>query len=548
MPSDRWESRAALAFLCVAAAIASPASAQTQTGLRRLGAPPPSGLPSVSAGARQQLTPEPPPEQKPLMRGALETTEPRVTGAANYGAPRKRIAAPRVYPPRRGLSPPPFSPKNALPALEPYRASAVAKRAAKLRRTMQPGPPEEPPPTTVAAIPTIKVKPRPKLETNPYDPIGVGVGSLRLSPFVEAGFGYDDNPNRLGGAHRGSKLLRGDAGFDLKSDWSQHELLANLRVGYSEYVDYSAANRPDGAGALTARYDVTRDTQLDLKARFSLDTQRPGAPAISSGLPNVAVINRPIIFGAQVAPGVTHRFNRLEVSLRGTFDRVIYENARYSDGTSLDLARTSYNGYGGGGRVSYELTPDLKPFVEGNFDWRVHDSLTDPFDYRRDSRGFAARGGAKVNFSELLKGEASGGYAERTYDDPRLPKLRGPTIDASLIYTPSALTTVKLTAGTTLNETTTPGASGMLQRSFGVQISHDLLRNLNVTAQGAYLTNDYQGADISQRGYTAGVKLTYRITRSIALRGSFSHEQLSGGASSADYTANVYLVGLRFQL
>lgn len=548
MPSDRWESRAVLALLCVAAAIASPAAAQTQTGLRRLGAPPPAALPSVSAGAQQQLIPDLPPEQKPLMRGALEAREPRVSTSANYGAPRKRVALPRPYPPRRGASPPPFSPKNALPALQPYAASAVAKRAMRLRRGALPAPLEPPPPPTVAAVPTIKMKGKPKLERNPYDPLGVGVGSLRLSPFVEAGFGYDDNPNRLGGAHRGSKLLRGDAGLDLKSDWSQHELRANLRMGYSEYLDYSAANRPDGAGTLTARYDVTHDTQLDLKARFSLDTQRPGAPAISSGLPNVTVLNRPIIAGIQVAPGITHRFNRLEVSLRGAYDRVIYENARYSDGTSLDLARTNYNGYGGGGRISYELTPDLKPFVEGNYDWRVHDSRVDPYDYLRDSRGFAARGGAQVNFSELLKGEASGGYAERSYEDRRLPKLRGPTIDASLIYTPSALTTVKLTAGTTLNETTTPGASGMLQRSFTAQISHDLFRNLNVTAQGSYLTNDYQGADISQRGYTAGVKLTYRITRSIALRGSFSHEQLSGGSSGADYTANVYLVGLRFQL
>jgi hypothetical protein len=45
-----------------------------------------------------------------------------------------------------------------------------------------------------------------------------------------------------------------------------------------------------------------------------------------------------------------------------------------------------------------------------------------------------------------------------------------------------------------------------------------------------------------------GVKLDYKITRTISLRGSFMHELLDSTFANADYTANVYLVGLRFQL
>lgn len=557
MPSDRFESRAVLTALCIAlaATTAGPADAQSLNRLRPArNAPlaplaPPAPLAPLSRPAPplRQLDVEIPPDRAPLMRGTLSEKEPRISGAANYGAPVPRTKLPRPYPPRRIGAPPPFAPRNALPPLEPYRTSAQGRRAARLRPT-QPPLPAPPPPVTVAVEPTIKTKPKPKLEDKPFDPIGVGIGSLRLTPFVEASGGYDDNPNRLSGPHRGSKLFRGDGGFALKSEWSRHELIANLRMGYSEYFDYPVANRPDGSGSFTGRYDVTRDTALDLKGRFYLDTLRPGAPAIASGLPTVTVTNRPIVFGASIAPGVTHRFNRLEVSLRGTFERVMYENARYSDGSTLDLARTSYNAYGGGGRISYELTPDLKPFVDGAVDWREHDKPLDVNNFLRDNRGFSVRGGAAVNLSELLKGEASGGYAERDYQDPRLPKLRGPTVDASLIYTPSALTTLTLRGATTLNETTLSGAAGVLTRSISAQLSHDLMRNLNVTALGTYFRNDYQGADLSERGYSAGVKLEYKVTRSISLRGSFIHERLDSTADNADYTANVYLIGLRFQL
>lgn len=535
-----------MSALAAATALTAPAAAQSAGAANRTRPLPPLAAPAPSSAQLGLSVPE---GRAPAFRGALADKDAPPSTAANYGAPRPKVKLPKPYPPRRALYPPPFSPRNPLPALEPYRTSAVARAAARLRPARLPAS-LPPPPVTVAVEPVIKAKPRPRLEPKPYEPLGVGVGSLRLSPFIEGAYGYDSNPNRLSASFRprGSQLLRGDAGFALKSDWERHSLTANLRMGYSEYFDVPAANRPDGIGDFAARYDVTRDTALTLGGRFSLDTQRPGAPAISSGVPGVTVIGRPLIFSYGVSPGVTQKFNRLELSLRGAFDRTTYEDARYSDGAILNLSRSDYNAYGVSGRVAYELTPDLKPFVDATVDKRVLDAQTDVNGYRRNSVGLALRGGASVSISELLKGEASGGYAERAYDDPRLMKLRGPTIDAALIYTPTPLTTVTLRGTTTLNETLFAGAAGTLSRTLSAQVSHDLMRNLTVTAIGSYFTNNFQGANLKERGFSAGVKLEYKITRSIAIRGSYAYERLKASTGAYDYTANVFLIGLRFQL
>jgi len=536
--------------VALAALAAAPAGAQTRPRASVEKRQPP--LPPLSRPAPplRQLGLEIPPDPAPLMRRTQPEVDPRVSGAANYGAPIKKQKLPKPYPPRRIGLPKPFSPQTPLPPLEPYKTSAIARQALKLRPTTQPPLPAPPPPVTVAVEPTIKVKPKPRVEEKPYDAIGVGVGSMRLFPYVEATGGYDDNPNRLAPQFnpKASKLFRAEGGFALKSQWTRHSLSAELRGGYSEYFDYQLASRPDAKGALTGRYDVTGDTSLDLNGALSLDTIRPGAPALYSGVQTVTVVNRPIVFGVSAAPGVTHRFNRLEVSLRGTFERVFYENTHYSNGDELDLSRTSYDGYGGGGRVSYEVTPDLKPFIDGGYTWRVHDKPTDFNGFYRDSNGFNLRGGAAFNVTDLVKGEVSGGYAERHYADWRLPPLRGPVIDAALIYTPSALTTITLRGSTSLNETTLANASGVLTRNVSLQLSHDLLRNLNVSLLGSYFFNNYQGADVIERGGSVGVKLDYRVTRSISLRGSYMHEVLNTTFPNADYTANVYLVGLRFQL
>ena len=64
-----------------------------------------------------------------------------------------------------------------------------------------------------------------------------------------------------------------------------------------------------------------------------------------------------------------------------------------------------------------------------------------------------AGAGATYQVTSLITGEASAGYGERKYQDPRLSNLTGPLVDASLIYTPTPLTKVTLRGTTSFDET-----------------------------------------------------------------------------------------------
>ncbi|MGA9599565.1 MAG: outer membrane beta-barrel protein [Methylocystis sp.] len=518
-------------------------------------APPAPPLFRTDAGA---TSPQASPSSDEL-RGSLPGSAPR------EDEPRQKIRSLKPYPPPRLHAGEPRRFKHDLPPLEAYKTSAVARRALRLRRA--PADPareaqrksREAAPPSVAALPTLKAKPKPKPDPEPYGLLGIGVGSMRFSPFIETSGGYDTNPNRLpaytgGGAPPNvynspvpSSLLRVDTGMKLRSDWARDDFKADLRLGYVDYLDNQPASRPDGAGSLIGRYDVTWDTAIDWLGRFWLDTQRPGAPALSSGLPNVTVTNRPIVLTAGTSLGVTQKFGRLDVSLRGAYDRAIFQNAAYTDGSTLNLASTDYNDYGLLGEVGYELTPDVKPFLKAAYDSRIHDSYLDPYGYARDSTGFLARGGVKLKFSELLTGEAAVGYAAREYCDPRLPPVSTPTLDGALVYTPNALTTMTLRMATTINETTLQGASAQVTHSLGFEIAHDLFRNLRFTPLGNFFENNYVGSSTVERGYNLGAKIDYKITRSIALKASYSHERLNSTAQNSNYQAEVFMAGVRVQ-
>jgi hypothetical protein len=101
--------------------------------------------------------------------------------------------------------------------------------------------------------------------------------------------------------------------------------------------------------------------------------------------------------------------------------------------------------------------PGIKPFVEAGYDTRIHDLQVDRAGLQRDSTGWTVKAGSTFAFYRLLTGEIAIGYIQRDYVDPTLQPLRGPSLDASLIYAFSALTNVKLIASTVASETTVLG-------------------------------------------------------------------------------------------
>ncbi|MCB1542702.1 MAG: outer membrane beta-barrel protein [Rhodoblastus sp.] len=478
------------------------------------------------------------------------TGDPAPGSTINYGKPRKPPKLPKPYPPARTGKPP-------LPQLEPYKNSYVLRRQSR-QRAIDDRQALQPPPTGVAVVPTIPAKRAKPPEASPFEPTGVDVGSLRLKPYIEGAFGYDTNPGRVHNPSKGSTLGRVDAGVAFESMWSVHSLKGELRAGYADYLQIKNVNRPDATAKVDGRIDVTRDSSFDYGGAANVTTIRAGSPEIQPGSTNISSTNQPISWNTSGYLGATHRFNRLELSLRGSIERAETGDATFSDGSIQQLHLNDYTTVGVRPRVSYEVSPRFKPFVEATIDQRTYDHAADVNGFRRNSHGYALRAGATFEIDGKLKGEASGGYVEREYADPRLVRLRGPTFDAALIYTATPLTTVTLRGSTTTNETTVPNASGAITRKAQVEIAHDLLRNLKITGQASYQVTSYQGENIAssftgsstglnERTINAGVKAEYSLTRTVVVKASYAFERLKTTVTGADYTANIFLLGLRLQ-
>src|SRR6202022_2372181 len=228
-------------------------------------------------------------------------------------------------------------------------------------------------------------------------------------------------------------------------------------------------------------------------------------------------------------------------------DRTVYQFSKLTDGTSTSNDDRNFNQFGGVGRVSYDLLPGLKPFAEIEGDSRVHDVKLDRSGYARESAGGYVEAGSSFEFTRLLTGEISVGYAARDYVDPRLNRLEGLLVASSLTWTATPLTTAKFYSTTSIDETTLAGTSGVLTHTYTVEVDHDFRRWLTAIGKFTWGSLDYQGDNRRDKIYSAWSDLFYKITSNSWVKGTLRRDWLDSNITGNSTNSTVVMLGVRLQ-
>ena len=401
--------------------------------------------------------------------------------------------------------------------------------------------PPDPPPLTAIQKKLLAAHRRELRDADAYEPLGLRLGSVYVSPAIEQSVGYDSNPGEVQGG-KGSRALRTDAEVKLRSDWSSDELTGDLRGSYFYFPDVRGADRPDGDGKLDLRLDATKDFDILTEIRGSLTTQQPD----SVNLP-VATKSRPLVYGYGTSVAVNYHPGYWHFTLRGNIDRAEYANAALLDGTVIDQSDRDLTQYELRARLGYDASPSFRPFIEARADTRQYDRAFDFSGFARTSDGVAGLVGTGIEFTRTLTGEIAAGYGHRGYEDVRLKDLSGPLTEASLTWAVTPLTTITLKNSTQFVETTLAGSPGALERQIGLEISHALLRNFIITGGIGWTRDHYETNVETDTSFTAGLRAQWKLNRNLVIKASFLHTHEISNVPGRGYGENLYLIGARFQ-
>ena len=372
----------------------------------------------------------------------------------------------------------------------------------------------------------------------PYDPIGIRIGSFVLFPEAELGGSWYSNVLR-------SSTPQSDYAFDFRpsarlvSDWKRHALEFRAGSTLSFFNELDSENDKAYQFEARGKLDFTRRTNL--QAFVSRDVSQESRSAIDAN----AAGDRADLTLDRAGATLTHRFNRLSLQLRGSV-----ADYKYSDvdvgGVTQSNADRDYTATEETVRASWEFKPTLTGFVEVAVNQRRYDVAAQSDGIIRDSDGQRYRVGVSFgSTSKILRGEMALGYGIQTPQDDRLQPIEGIILDANVAWRLSELTTLSFNARSDVSETTTAGSGGVFTRSAGVELRHAFRRHLIGTAGITYTDQDYQGVDIDENEWRGDLGVEYYLSREATLFSRYRHTIFDSTSVDADYTSDEIHFGMK---
>jgi hypothetical protein len=315
-----------------------------------------------------------------------------------------------------------------------------------------------------------------------------------------------------------------------------HALNAFVTADIARFADNSSENTNDWRAGFDGRFDIDRSMNLSGGFKYEdlhEDRSSPDQTGAAEPVPYTRL-------GPQAK--LTKRFNRLNIQLGGELLDYNYDDVPTRIGTTLDMDDRDRMEGRGTVRLGYKIGPRYEAFVRGEYNNRNYDDSADDNGVDRDSKGWETVAGVAIDFGGITFGNVFLGYLRQEFDDPALPNISGLSFGGDLTWNITRLTTVKLAASRTVEETTLSGAAGAFSSRAGVTVDHELLRNLILSAEAEYRNNDYKGIDREDDIGRLGIGANYLLNRYLKLQVHADHIRRESNAVDGDYSSNRALI------
>ena len=379
---------------------------------------------------------------------------------------------------------------------------------------------------------------RQQVADNPYEPVGIGSGGLRLYPSLTIGGVTTSNVGRS------ASKAEADTGLNLRpvlrveSDWVRHSLTANASGDFDFYTGRNDLNSRDINMSQQLRLDIRRGTTGDIESSYVLSQsglEDSNVPATAIGYQTEHTL--------QSAGAVTHDFGPVETRVRAGAILRLFEDVKLQGGGTQSNADRDYVEPSLALRLTYSDPPIVKPYVEMAYAPRIHHLTQDRNGLHRDSDGYTGSLGLRLDSGPIWTGDLALTYLHRNYEDPVLASNSALGLAGNLTWSPSEITRIVASFGTALSETTSATSSGSRSWTAGINATHDIRDNITVSAgMGLELEKSNGGSDVIT--YDANIGLAWKLNPALAWTAAYDFSWLDAEGKTRDYTEHRVTAGV----
>lgn len=285
------------------------------------------------------------------------------------------------------------------------------------------------------------------------------------------------------------------------------------------------------------------DALTRLNSSINIDLSQGDASA--PGVPN-NVVQLPLQISARGEAGIERQFGRFGLLGSLQLERNVQTPTLLSGNIEQDNSDRNFIGLGGNLRTSYEITPNLLGFVEGDLTRNWYDAAPVLPGIKLDGWNLGLRGGAQLNWRDVLVSEFSIGYRLRSFDDATIAQLGATIFGMDVNYTPNNA----INAGVQLSTSLTPqdlnnSRPASIDYSAAANVGYQLnsVFALRGTVSGEWV-RPVSGTE-NQTSVSAGAGADFTINKNLLLSADYSYSWAQRQPSDAEYE-HALILGMRF--
>ncbi len=371
----------------------------------------------------------------------------------------------------------------------------------------------------------------PSTNTGGETELGIHMGGFMLYPKLDISGQYNDNVFAVNTGAKSDVSLDVLPSLRLESTWTHFLVALTAQYDLRRYDKFTQEDTDDYVVKLETQIDVDSATQFAASTEYGRFSELPGNTNISSNAAEPTEYDR-----WDNHAGIKHIFNRLQGEIGGAFTTLRFQNTpAVGGGTifSVDRNRDVASIYADAG---FQFSPGYQVFARAS--WNQRDYQLAVFKFR-DSTGFDAVGGVRVQLTHLIDGQVYFGYLQQNYHAP-LTDIGGFDAGAQLHWAATRLTDVNLNVSRSVEETDEAGATGYLATIVSLDVSHQLTRSVTLNAGISYNNNDYHGVTQNEDIFGATLGVDYHFMPQLHLVADYRYTSRDSNLLSANYDQNIF--------
>ena len=346
-----------------------------------------------------------------------------------------------------------------------------------------------------------------------YAPLGINVGSFVVLPRVEAGVGASDNIYVTQEDRTAAGFADITPSIRINSDWSRNAVQLVGGGDFQRYFGQSRRNQNSWNFGSNGTYEIGDDIKLTGEANVAQRYESPYSGDVNS---TFSVLSKYLT--SYLSASGAYTSGRIRGTLAVDRTTLQFSAVDFGGGLSGSQAFRDREVYRVTGEFEYAFSPSISAYAQATYNEIDYDNRQAANLPKRDSTGYRIIAGLNFDLASFLRGTLGAGYVLRNYKSSSYDSVDGPSLEASLEYFPSGLTTLTLRLRRLLEDSSVGSNTPFFDNRISARVDHELLQNLLVYGQAEYGRIHYIGVSSNRNFYTIGAGGTYLATRSYGLR------------------------------